>query len=207
VPLGHTVNANIAMTTGFSLHHDHDEAVARGQLNFDFFSYAMSALIREEIKPGRTNLWEDFLKSRDKLTSPEIEEAVLGTIEGSLRVTPGIGTPAEFIEHVRELEASGVDQVIFVQQAGRMKHEHICHSLELFATDVLPHFAEERAAKEARKREELAPYIEAAMKRKKFMEPLRDEDIPVVLPSRPKLTEVIAADGKAQDEQAKAVSS
>ena len=37
VPLGHRVNAQIATMTAFSLHHDPDEAVRRGQLNFEFF--------------------------------------------------------------------------------------------------------------------------------------------------------------------------
>ena len=37
-------------------------------------------------------------------------------------------------------EAAGVDQVIFLAQAGRTKHEHICESLELFARDVMPEF-------------------------------------------------------------------
>ena len=31
-----------------------------------------------------------------------------------------------------------LDQVIFLQQAGRNKHEHICESLELFAAEVMP---------------------------------------------------------------------
>ena len=34
--------------------------------------------------------------------------------------------------------------------------------------------------REARKKEELAPYIAAAMKRKSWMRPLDDHDIPVV---------------------------
>jgi hypothetical protein len=32
------------------------------------------------------------------------------------------------------------DQVMFVTQAGRNKHEHICEALELFATEVMPEF-------------------------------------------------------------------
>ena len=33
---------------------------------------------------------------------------------------------------------AGVDQVIFVLQAGKNRHEHICESLELFGREVLP---------------------------------------------------------------------
>ena len=39
---------------------------------------------------------------------------------------------------MRRYEAAGVDQVIFVLQAGPNKHEHICESLELFAEQVMP---------------------------------------------------------------------
>ena len=77
-------------------------------------------------------------------------------------------------------QEAGVDQVIFMQQAGRNRHEHIRQSLELFAAEVMPAFAADRAAREARKAAELAPFIAAAMKRKRWMKPLEDHEIPVV---------------------------
>jgi alkanesulfonate monooxygenase SsuD/methylene tetrahydromethanopterin reductase-like flavin-dependent oxidoreductase (luciferase family) len=183
VPLGHRVNANIAMMSAFSLHEDEDEAVARGQLNFEFFGYAMAKLVREDTVPGRGNLWERFLKER------ETERAYIaeGTLGGSLQRSAGIGTPQSFIAHVRAFQESGVDQVIFLQQAGRMRHEDIRHSLQLFARDVLPVFADGREAREAEKAEELAPYIAAAMARKSRMPSLADDEIPVVKASKPPL--------------------
>ena len=60
------------------------------------------------------------------------------------------------------------------------RHEHICESLELFASEVMGEFKAEVAAREARKAEMLAPYIEAAMKRKVWMQPLADDEIPIV---------------------------
>ena len=42
----------------------------------------------------------------------------------------------------------------------------ICEALELFADRVLPEFKAKNAAREAKKAEALAPYIEAALKRK-----------------------------------------
>lgn len=78
------------------------------------------------------------------------------------------------------MQDSGVDQVILMQQAGRNRHEHICESLELFASRVLPRFQQDREAREAVKAEELAPYIEAALARKARMAPLPDDQIPVV---------------------------
>ncbi|MDJ0864575.1 MAG: hypothetical protein QNK03_00605 [Myxococcota bacterium] len=70
--------------------------------------------------------------------------------------------------------------MIFLQQAGRNRHDHICDALELFAVEVLEEFREKEADREARKREELRPYVEAALARKQLMQPLADDEIPVV---------------------------
>jgi hypothetical protein len=92
----------------------------------------------------------------------------------------GIGTPDDIRAHIRAFQAAGVDQVIFLQQAGRNKHQHICESLELFAADVMPEFKAEAEVRERRKAEDLAPFIAAAMGRKQWMKPLADHEIPVV---------------------------
>jgi hypothetical protein len=83
---------------------------------------------------------------------------------GSLR--GAIGTPEQVIDLCRRYEAAGVDQVIFVLQAGPNRHEHICESLELFGERVLPEFAAAREEKERAKAERLAPAIEAALARR-----------------------------------------
>jgi hypothetical protein len=70
--------------------------------------------------------------------------------------------------------------VIFLQQAGRNRHEDICSSLELFAREVMPDFKADVEAREAKKAAELTPYVEAALKRKKWMRPLADHEIPVI---------------------------
>ena len=44
----------------------------------------------------------------------------------------------------------------------------------------MPAFAAEREEREARKARELAPFIEAALARKTFMQPLGDDEVPVV---------------------------
>jgi hypothetical protein len=73
-----------------------------------------------------------------------------------------------------------VDQVIFVQQAGRNAHADIIASLELFAAEVMPVMKASQAARDARKRAELAPYIEAALARKTWMRPLPPDSIPAI---------------------------
>ena len=75
---------------------------------------------------------------------------------------------------------TGVDQIVFIQQAGRNRHDHICESLELFAREVMPEFHEKEAERERRKAEELAPYIEAALARKQKLAPVAESEIPIV---------------------------
>lgn len=170
VPLGHRVNANIALVSGFSLHEDAEEARRRGNDGFAFFRYAINALVANDIKPGRTTLWEEYEALRDQ---------DLPTIAAT-----GIGTPDNFAQHIKEFQDVGIDQVIFLQQGGKNRHDHICESLQLFGDKVLPQFVEGREQREASKARELAPYIEAALARKQKMPQLAEQDIPVVWASR-----------------------
>ena len=171
VPLGHRVNANIAVVAGFSLHEDADEAFRRGADGFAFFRYAVNALVANDTRPGRSRLWEEYEALRDGRDLPMI-------------VAPGIGTPAQFSDHIRDFQTAGVDQIIFLQQGGKNRHEHICAGLELFADRVLPQFVEGRERREAEKAEELEPYLRAALERKEWMPDLHEEDIPIVYASR-----------------------
>ncbi len=174
-PIGHTVNANIAMVSNFSIHHDRAEAIRRGHEGFEFFGYALNALVAHDTVPGRTDLWNEYLAKRGDRTEQVIAEAAAHGAPST-----GIGTPDDMRRHLTAFEESGIDQVIFMQQAGRNRHEHICQSLELFAAEVMPEFKARVAAREARKAEELAPDIAAALARKDWMKPLADDEIPVV---------------------------
>jgi alkanesulfonate monooxygenase SsuD/methylene tetrahydromethanopterin reductase-like flavin-dependent oxidoreductase (luciferase family) len=179
VPLGHSVNANIAMVSAFSLHENAAEAARRGQEGFEFFRFAISGLVTNDAVPGRSRLFEQFQAQR---AGGALGADAAGTeaLSGAFQQSRGIGTAADFRTHVRSFEAAGVDQIILLQQAGRNRHEHICSSLELLAAEVLPEFAPHVAEREKRKAEELAPYIARALARKKVMAPLADADIPVV---------------------------
>ncbi len=172
VPLGHSVNANIAMVSGFSVHDDADEAVRRGLEGFQFFGYALQSLVLRPSTPGRTTLWQDFQRQRaaQQLSSP------------ALRGAAGIGTPAQVTRDLEQFEAAGVDQVIFLQQAGNNRHQDICESLRKFAAEVMPAFQAREPEREARKQAQLAPFIEAALARKQRMPALADDAIPVIPP-------------------------
>jgi alkanesulfonate monooxygenase SsuD/methylene tetrahydromethanopterin reductase-like flavin-dependent oxidoreductase (luciferase family) len=164
VPIGHTVNPNIALVSGMSCHRDEDEAIRRGLDGFRFFGYSLGyyALFGEH-KPGVTNLWDRFLEVKDKLP----DNAGRG----------GIGTPAQLREHIARYERAGVDQLMFVQQSGMNRHEHICASIETFAAEVMPEFAEREAARAEKKRRELEPFVTAALARKPRLAPIAAADI------------------------------
>ena len=158
VPIGHAVNANIAMVTGFSCHEDGAEARRRGSEGFQFFGYSLGHYyVYGHHQPGVTDIWERFEAAKDKLPPAG---------RGS-----GIGTPAELTEHLRQYQEAGVDQVVFIQQGGRNKHEHICDSLRLFAAEVMPALKADQASRDAKKQVELAPFIEAALTRKQKIPP------------------------------------
>ncbi|HUE38012.1 MAG TPA: LLM class flavin-dependent oxidoreductase [Candidatus Binatia bacterium] len=178
VPLGHTVNPHIAMVSSFSVHPDRAEAIRRGHEGFEFFGYALNALVAHDTVPGRTNLWGEFIEKRGNRTEEMMAAAKFGGANSG-----GIGTPDDMRAHLRAMQEAGVDQVIFMQQAGRNRHDHICESLELFASAVMPEFRAEVAEREARKQRELAPFVAAALGRKRWMKPLADDEIPVVTAS------------------------
>jgi alkanesulfonate monooxygenase SsuD/methylene tetrahydromethanopterin reductase-like flavin-dependent oxidoreductase (luciferase family) len=164
-PIGWRPNPNVAMVTGFSCHNDAQEARRRGLDGFRFFGFALGHhYIFGSHKPGRTNIWQAFEGVREMMPD-------LGPIEG------GIGTPEQLRTHLRKFEKTGVDQVIFIQQGGRNQHDHICESLELFATQVMPEFKEHEAERVRAKAERLAPAIEAALARKQFMAAPTDAQI------------------------------
>ena len=184
-PIGHAVNANIALVTSFSLHGDRIEAIRRGQEGFEFFNYAVNALVAADAVPGYSRLWEQFLEIRGNRGQKLIEKARAGDVT-AFEHAPGIGTPDDFAKHLRAMTDAGIDQVIFMQQAGKSQHAHIMESLDLFASKVMPEFAADTEARETRKAKALAPYIDAALERKERLEPMAESEVPVVRASRPR---------------------
>jgi alkanesulfonate monooxygenase SsuD/methylene tetrahydromethanopterin reductase-like flavin-dependent oxidoreductase (luciferase family) len=164
VPIGHSVNANIACITGFSVHDDAAEARRRGQEGFKFFGYCIGHYyIYGEHRPGYTDVWGRF-KSADEHT-PDVGASI------------GIGSPEQVRDGLLAYEEQGIDQVILVQQSGRTAREHIAESIGLFADRVMGEFKAREAGREARKQAELAPYIEAALARRRPMAPVGPDEV------------------------------
>ena len=91
-------------------------------------------------KPGETDVWKEYIEKRAEVGySPEIDAALneerLGAKVASGDTTGlrgATGTPEQIREYLSRFEEAGVDQLIFVMQAGKNRHEDICESLELF---------------------------------------------------------------------------
>jgi len=174
VPAGFAVNPSVTIVLPMMCHRDEATAIERGIDGAHFFGYSLAYYYGfGDHHPGRDSIWDQFLRDRHErgfAREPiSADAAPLGVTimeqgVGSLR--GAIGTPQQISELVRRYEAVGVDQIVFVLQAGPNRHEHICESLELFGAEVLPEFAEQAEAKEREKAERLAPAIEAALARR-----------------------------------------
>ena len=171
VPIGHTVNPNVAMVTSFSCNEDAQEAYRRGFDGFKFFQFGLGHhYVFGSHKPGRTDIWKQYEAVKNGIGEGGLDFLGAGT--------DGIGTPDQLRTHLRKFSDAGVDQTVFIQQGGNNKHEDICDSLNLFAEKVMPEFKAEVAGREQRKADELAPYVEKAFKRKQYMKEMTDDEIP-----------------------------
>src|SRR3954468_21932871 len=181
VPGGFAVNPRVAVALPMMVHEDEATAIERGIDGAHFFGYSLAHYyVFGEHHPGRTNIYEEFLERRDEtgfarsIITPEQAPLGIKVLQqglGSLR--GAVGTPDQVRELVSRYEAAGVDQLIFVLQAGRNRHEHICEAIELFGEKVLPEFAERADAVDAASLARHAGDIEAALARRA---PAREAD-------------------------------
>jgi len=174
VPGGFAVNPQVACVLPMMCAPDEAQAIERGIDGAHFFGYSLAHYyVFGDHRPGRTNIYEEFLARRDDVgfarsiitaDAAPLGVRVLQQGLGSLR--GAIGSPEQVRDLCRRYEAAGVDQLIFVMQAGRNRHEHICESIELFASEVMPEFAERADEADTRRAQRFAPAIEAALARR-----------------------------------------
>jgi alkanesulfonate monooxygenase SsuD/methylene tetrahydromethanopterin reductase-like flavin-dependent oxidoreductase (luciferase family) len=189
VPAGFAVNPQVACVLPLLCHQDEGTAIDRGLDGAHFFGYALAHYyVFGAHRPGRTSIWEEFQANRAQFgfdrqiaaqTGVQLGAQLLQEGLGSLR--GAIGTPRQIRELVRGYQSAGVDQLVFVSQAGRTRHEHICESLELFAREVLPEFAEQADAHDHAKAQRLESAVEAALARRE--PPRQPPDDYTILPA------------------------
>jgi alkanesulfonate monooxygenase SsuD/methylene tetrahydromethanopterin reductase-like flavin-dependent oxidoreductase (luciferase family) len=174
-PVGLAVNHDIACVTPMMCHTDERRALEMGVEGGNFFGYSLAHYyVFGDHRPGETDVWDEFQRKRaehgyDPEVALAVEQETLGAKIASgdnTGLRGAIGTPDQLRGFLRRYEEAGVNQLIFVMQAGKNRHEDICESLELFGREVLPEFKERDEAGRAAKAQRLAPAVEAAMERR-----------------------------------------
>lgn len=167
IPIGYSVNPNVAVVTPLMCHEEDEVAKARGEKGLNFFGYALAYYyVFGSHVPGRSSVWQGYEKHGDAFSIYRMQE--MNQAPDAIRGC--VGSPEHCREMLRKFEDAGVDQVIFFSQAGQNLHEHICESYELLTKEVLPEFIE-RDQKQGRSRSErLQEISEKAMARKAAME-------------------------------------
>ncbi|HJT90141.1 MAG TPA: LLM class flavin-dependent oxidoreductase [Bryobacteraceae bacterium] len=154
-PVGYAVNPNFAITCPFLCDRDAQRMERLGAESYGFFIYGLGhySFFGEHV-PGKTDIWHEFHTNPHEFAPPEG------------RIQDCVGTPEMIRKRLREFEEVGIDQVICLSQAGKIPHELLCSSIELFGKEVLPEFKEREqsgARGQAARRARLA---DAAMARK-----------------------------------------
>jgi alkanesulfonate monooxygenase SsuD/methylene tetrahydromethanopterin reductase-like flavin-dependent oxidoreductase (luciferase family) len=139
----YATNPNIAVVCAFMCAETDEEAQRRAE-GWSFFQFALGEYGKSTMVPGERDLWKEYQHWR---SSPQGRK---------VRATGLIGSPETIRRRLRKFEASNVDQVVLLNQAGNNTHEHICEALELFARDVMPEFAQREPAHQQWKRDVLA---------------------------------------------------
>jgi len=179
------------------MHEDEATAIERGIDGAHFFGYSLAHFYASTHVVGDSDVWRDFTQNRSshgfarEIVRAERAPLAVRLLEagmGSLR--GAVGTPAQVTELIQRYQSAGVDQIIFIMQSGKNKHDHICESLELFGAQVLPRFAEGRAEAEAAKADRLAAAVEKALARRSPPRSLPapypvNEDIEIAMARRP----------------------
>ena len=88
-----------------------------------------------------------------------------------------VGTPAMLRQRLRDFEQAGIDQVLCISQAGKIPHDLLCSSIELFSREVLPEFKDRELGSAPKQAERRARINEKAMARKRTVEAPQGEII------------------------------
>jgi alkanesulfonate monooxygenase SsuD/methylene tetrahydromethanopterin reductase-like flavin-dependent oxidoreductase (luciferase family) len=181
VPAGFAVNPNVAVVLPMMLAADEAQAIERGIDGAHFFGFSLGHYYGQGVHAaGVTDVFREFQLHREEagfarhIVRPD--QAPLGVRllqEGVGSLRGAIGNPRQVQDLVARYEAAGVDQMIFIIQAGTNRHEHICESIELFAETVMPRFAEGREEREAAKAARLSDAVQAALERREAPHELR----------------------------------
>jgi alkanesulfonate monooxygenase SsuD/methylene tetrahydromethanopterin reductase-like flavin-dependent oxidoreductase (luciferase family) len=158
-PIGYAVNPQFAIACPFLCGRDQNQMDQMGAENYGFFIYGLGhySFFGEHV-PGATDIWNEFKTNPHEFAPPEG------------RIQDCVGTPEMIRTRLREFEQIGIDQVVCLSQAGRIPHEMLCSSIELFTREVLPEFKERDEQCARAQAERRARISERALARKPKIE-------------------------------------
>jgi alkanesulfonate monooxygenase SsuD/methylene tetrahydromethanopterin reductase-like flavin-dependent oxidoreductase (luciferase family) len=181
MPISEVVTPRVACVTPFMCHHDERTAIERGLDGAHFMGFAQGYFYQNggSHDCGNVNLWERFERERTqagfdrKIASASIDAlgARVKGENGTAVVRGAIGSTTQIRDFLRRFEAGGVDEVIFIAQAGKTRHEHIMESIEIFGREVLPEFIDRDVATERAREDRLGAAIEAGLARRAQLDP------------------------------------
>jgi len=155
VPVGYAVNPNFAVTCPFLCDRDEQRMAQLGAESYGFFIYGLGHYsFFGDHEPGVSDIWDEFHNNPHEFAPPEG------------RIQDCVGTPEMIRKRLQEFEAAGIDQVICLSQAGKIPHELLCSSIELFTQEVVPEFKERDQRRARQRAERNARLSEKAMARK-----------------------------------------
>ena len=127
------MNPNVAVRAACDPHGE-ERRVRRGIEGANFFGYSLGHYyVFGEHRPGRTNVWQEYIERRNAVGyDPEaaaqaLRDERLGAKQAagdSTGLRGAIGTPDQVREYLLRYEESGVEQVIFVSRTTN-RHEDI----------------------------------------------------------------------------------
>lgn len=142
-------NPNIAVASYFMCSPTDELALQRNE-GASFFQFSLESYRSSFFAPDAPSLWERYRLWRETEKGQKASNYTGGLI----------GSPDSLRNRLRKFERSNIDMVIFLVQTGKVAHEHVCESLELFATQVMPEFHEREPDHQAWKQAVLAGEIE-----------------------------------------------
>ena len=154
-PIGYAVNPQFAIACPFLCDKDEKRMEQVGMESYGFFVYGLGHYsFFGAHEPAHTDIWDEYKNHPHEFSMPEG------------RIQDCVGTPEMLRNRLREFEGVGIDQVVCISQAGKIPHDLLCSSIELFSREVLPEFKDREQSSLRRQAEIRSRISEKAMARK-----------------------------------------
>jgi alkanesulfonate monooxygenase SsuD/methylene tetrahydromethanopterin reductase-like flavin-dependent oxidoreductase (luciferase family) len=159
-PIGYAVNPNFAIACPFLCGRDEAQIMRLAEESYGFFIYGLGHYsFFGEHQPGKTDIWNEFKTNPKEFAPPEG------------RTQDCVGTPDRIRKQLQEFEDVGIDQVVCLSQAGKLTHDMLCSSIDLFSKEVLPEVKDRDQKRQSERAAQCARISEKALARRPRPEP------------------------------------